>query len=501
MRFSTPLASAVSVLALVSGSAAVAQVSAQEVWDNWKGNLGLYGSDGVTIGSESYDGGVLTVSDIVISISDAEGSVNATLPLVTFTEQGDGTVRVTMSEEFPISATGPASDGMGEMSVEMAVRQTGLEMVVGGTAAEMTYDITAQRYALDIDNLSDGGVTVSGSLALNDVAGSYVIATSDMQAIAYEIDAAAIELGLSIDDQIEGVTVGLEGMIDGIASSATLVLPLPENTTPETVLMDGLAAEGGYTLGAASLSFDLNQQGLPVTGTLVTSGSELGFVASAEGVGYTTTTSGLVIEGSSPMMPFPVRVSLAEYGLDLLMPLSATEDPVDFAFGINLTDLAINEEIWAMIDPASMFSHDPATLILDLTGTARLFVDLADPEQAAEMAMMGPPGEIHSLSLNDLTLAIAGAQITGAGAFTFDNSDMMTIPGVPRPEGKLDLQANGVNQLIDTLTAMGLLPQEQVMGARMMLGLFTVPVGDDQLTSTLEINAEGHILANGQRLQ
>lgn len=501
MRFSSPLAATVSVLALVSGSAAVAQVSAQEVWDNWKGNLGLYGTDGVTIGSESLDGGVLTVTDIVIAVADEAGSVNATLPLVTFTEQGDGTVLVTMSEEFPITTTGPASDGAGEMSVAMAIRHEGLQMVVSGTAAEMAYDITAGRYALDIDNLSDAGVTGSGSIALTDVAASYLVETSDMQAVSYELDAGGLELALSIDDQNEGVTLGLQGTIDGVASSASVVLPLPENTTPETVLMDGLAAEGGYTLGGANLSFDLNQQGLPVTGTLVTTGSELGFVVSADSVGYSTTTTGLAIDGTSPMMPFPVSISMTEYGLDLLIPLSATEEPVDFAFGVNLTDLAVNEEIWSMIDPGAMLSHDPATLVLDLTGTARLLVDLADPEQAADMAMMGAPGEIHSLSLNELTLAIAGAQVTGAGAFTFDNSDTTTIPGVPRPEGKLDLQANGLNKLIDTLTSMGLIPEEQVMGARMMLGLFTVPVGDDQLTSTLEVNAEGHILANGQRLQ
>jgi hypothetical protein len=54
---------------------------------------------------------------------------------------------------------------------------------------------------------------------------------------------------------------------------------------------------------------------------------------------------------------------------------------------------------------------------------------------------------------------------------------------------------------MDNLVAMGLLPEEQVMGARMMLGLFTVPTGDDQLTTTIEVNAEGQILANGQRLQ
>jgi len=55
---------------------------------------------------------------------------------------------------------------------------------------------------------------------------------------------------------------------------------------------------------------------------------------------------------------------------------------------------------------------------------------------------------------------------------------------------------------MDKLVQMGLLPQEQAMGARMMMGLFARPgEGPDSLTSTLEINAEGHILANGQRIQ
>ena len=36
---------------------------------------------------------------------------------------------------------------------------------------------------------------------------------------------------------------------------------------------------------------------------------------------------------------------------------------------------------------------------------------------------------------------------------------------------------------------------------RMMLGMFTRPTGDDQLTSTFEINAEGQILVNGERIR
>jgi hypothetical protein len=55
---------------------------------------------------------------------------------------------------------------------------------------------------------------------------------------------------------------------------------------------------------------------------------------------------------------------------------------------------------------------------------------------------------------------------------------------------------------MDTLVNMGLLPQEQAMGARMMMGLFARPGdGPDTLTSTIEVKEDGSVLANGQRIQ
>ena len=54
-------------------------------------------------------------------------------------------------------------------------------------------------------------------------------------------------------------------------------------------------------------------------------------------------------------------------------------------------------------------------------------------------------------------------------------ADLTTFDGMPRPEGALDLELTGGNTLLDTLVAMGLLPEEQAMGARMMLGLFARP--------------------------
>ncbi|HKK96878.1 MAG TPA: DUF2125 domain-containing protein, partial [Marivita sp.] len=61
---------------------------------------------------------------------------------------------------------------------------------------------------------------------------------------------------------------------------------------------------------------------------------------------------------------------------------------------------------------------------------------------------------------------------------------------------------SGANALIDKLISMGVLTSEDAMGARMMMGMFAVP-GDapDSLNSTITINEQGHVLANGMRIQ
>ena len=89
-----------------------------------------------------------------------------------------------------------------------------------------------------------------------------------------------------------------------------------------------------------------------------------------------------------------------------------------------------------------------------------------------------------------------------SGDFTLDNSDMSTFPGMPKPVGAVNVALEGGNGLMDKLVAMGLLPEEQAMGARMMMGLFAVP-GDapDTLKSKVEFTEDGQVLANGQRIK
>jgi hypothetical protein len=178
------------------------------------------------------------------------------------------------------------------------------------------------------------------------------------------------------------------------------------------------------------------------------------------------------------------------------MPIGVSEESGDVGLGLRLVGLSISDDIWSMFDPMGALPRDPATLILDIAGRANWLVDVFDPALADEQ-MMEPPGEVQSVTLNELRLSAVGALLTGTGAFEFDNSGP-----VPQPAGTVNLRLEGANALIDRLVQMGMLPEDQAMGARMMLGLFARPGdGPDTLVSEITVQPDGAVLANGQRIR
>jgi len=204
---------------------------------------------------------------------------------------------------------------------------------------------------------------------------------------------------------------------------------------------------------------------------------------------------------SSNMIPFPeLTAQIAQAGFGLAMPVAAADEESDMALNFALRGLEISDMIWGMVDPAGQLPRDPANIALDLTGSGRWFVDIFDPQVAENLT--GLPGQVSAVQINDLEVSAAGAALTGEGAFTFDFTDFTTFPGSPRPAGSVNLELVGINGLMDTLVSMGLLPQEQVMGARMMMGIFATPgEGEDTLKSELTVTDDGQVLANGQRLR
>jgi hypothetical protein len=202
----------------------------------------------------------------------------------------------------------------------------------------------------------------------------------------------------------------------------------------------------------------------------------------------------VTVGGSSMPIP-PVTLQIAKAGGEFEFPVVPGSEPQDFGMLLDLSGVEINETLWSIFDPSGAIPRDPASLVLDLSGTGVLSNDITDPEVVEELEMT-PPGELSSININQLLLSLAGAELTGTGQFTFSNAT-----DVPMPAGVATLALTGGNALLDTLVGMGLIPEEQAMGARMMLGLFARPVGDDQLVSEIEVTEDGQVLANGQLIR
>lgn len=494
------------IAVFLTGSIGWADVTADQVWTDMKGYLeGL----GYTVtGSEQAAAGTLTVNNLSLSMQMPEesGAVNVALDGLVLSETGDGRVSIRLPARMPVAFTSTPPEGSGEdMSGTLDYTHSGFEMIVSGDPDNMTYDYSATEMALALTSLIVDGSPVdigTARMSLTDITGSSTSAGDDLRQIAQRMSAGAMTYLLDIanpDDPSGRLSVA--GGLDTLGFTGNMALPREAdmNDMP-AALRAGFTLEGGYSYETGRSEVSVTGQGQTFEGNTSSTSGRLSVQMDNSQMAYAGEAVGLAMNYAGSEIPLPVTLTMGRAGFNMRMPVAPTAEPTDFGFGLTLADVAVSDAIWGMVDPAGQLPRDPATIQLDLTGKARLTQDIMDEQ--AMMAAMGPPGEIHALTVNALTLAIAGARLTGTGDFTFDNDDLSTFPGMPRPEGTLDLELTGGNALLDTLVAMGLLPQEQAMGARMMLGLFARPgAGPDSLTSQIEVNANGQVLANGQRLR
>ncbi len=500
MTYSTRMRSAVCLAALIAGSAANADVTAAQVWEDWKAQLALYGEENVTIGAEESSSGVLTVRDLSVRAADDEVTAEVSIAAITFNEQSDGSVRVTMDDSYPVVITG--NDGV---VITVNVSQQNMEMVVSGDADALDYDITADVYKIAFQDVVDGDVTYTGDaeIAMNDVDLTYQTVVADMRDISYGGSIASVDV--LVDFQIPGgngeyVTGG--GKMVGLSTQAAMSVPLDANfEDPDTLINDGFAVAGGYTIDSADYVFDVNADGDQASGSISMGASNLTGEMNSSRVGYASKTNDIAMNFLSGDFPLPIELSLAQYGINFQMPTGAVGESSDFALGFDLIDLNISDTIWNLFDAGNVLPRDPATIQLALSGKAKALFDVFDPAQQDAMNSAEMPFELESVTLDTLNVDAAGAKLTGDGAFTFDNSDMQSFAPMPRPEGAASIEITGFNRLLDNLVAMGLVPEQDVMGARMMVGMFARSTGDDQMETSVEILPNGQVNVNGNRIR
>jgi len=496
------LTGATALACIFSATGSIADVTGQQVWDDWKSYMQDFGY--TVEGSESRSGDTLTVSNLVMSmdIPDEDGTVALTLPELAFTDQGDGTVAITMPNQSTMAIDGASPEGEA-VKMAIAIDSSDLATVVSGDPDEMTYSYTAASLDMSLEEFDvdgDAPDALQFTVTLKDLAGESAMKVGEVRDIAQNFTAARMSYELRIVEESETTDVLVKGEANGLSFDGTGVIPMGINLEDPTALFKaGFAVDGTFRQDNAISQIAVTEGGERFEIQSTAGAGNVEVAISQDGVGYVGGGDNLVVNVAGSEIPFPVSLELEKVGYEFAMPLAASDAEQNFAFGLTLGGLVVPDLLWNIFDPSAILPRDPATLSFALDGKTRIFQDLMDPSLQDTDDF---PGELTALTLSDLVIEVAGAELTGSGDFTFDNSDTNSFDGMPRPLGAADFRLLGGNALLDKLIQMGFVSEQDALGARMMMGLFSVPgPAEDELNSRIEVNEAGHVLANGQRLR
>ncbi len=481
---------------LLGTTALHADVTAEEVW---KGMTDYYTALGqtVTTGSAGMQGDTLVVSNAVFSSDVPEGSFAATFAEIRLRELGDGRVEVTMSEDVPVKMLNKPATGE-SVDMTMNLMQSGLAMIVSGTPEDAVYDLTAPEMAVAVDGMTVDGkpVPLTVNVKMTGNTGTYRMSTAGGRKLASEMKIDKVDFDVAAQDPEGKGEFSTSGSLTGLSGTSDATIPDGVDMADmNAALQAGLNMSGTFAFTGGGYVMDLKDEAETVHAQSTGGAGTLHFSMSKDGLAYGGSGKDTTISMQMSSLPMPIDATLADSAFEIALPVTKGDAAQPFSALVRVVDLELSDAIWAMFGPMSQLPRDPATLIVDLSGTARMAINIFDPKEAETIAG-APPGQLDSLDIHELKVSAAGAELTGTGAMTFDNSGP-----TPQPLGSVDMQLQGGNGLIDKLVAMGLLPEDQAMGARMMMGLFAVPSGEDTLTSKVEFKEDGGIYANGQRVQ
>lgn len=511
---SASLPRAVLIGATLLPGAALAELAPTDVWQHFKSLSTLYG--GALQGETSEQGDTLTVRDMqfTAALPFNVGTLNVHLGDMQFREASGGTVAMIYPDTMALQVAYTSQDGE-TFTGGMTIAQQDLVSTASGRPGEIAFDYAATRIDMELDlpDLPEGVENYSGSGFMTDVAGRAVHRLSNGldadSRIAIGEHAFTTDQSMNLEDETGRVQVTNSSGGDSMTAEGETRIPEGgiDLVNLAGALRSGLSVKGAANISGYRTDMVSTKDGAVIARQRVTAAS------------YATTValdaSGALLEGPSEDLRIEVEMPTMGgmvFGADIASGYGKLRAPLlmDDGFApadikIDLTGVSPDEALWGMFDPTGILPREAADLSLDLTGDIRHrveWLDFANVEDAID-SLAGLPVEPESARLNNVRLSVAGAEVTGEGAFTFDLTDLQSFDGMPRPEGKLTLRATGLNTLAQKLIQLGM-PEDQINGGLMMLGMFSAPDpegGDDARITVLEVTPDGQVLNNGMRIR
>lgn len=487
MSFTTRAGGA-AVLAMVLAATAQADVTPQDVW------RGLVDLSAVSGGRLTATEQTLMGNTLVVSGIDAVGAADLSAPRLNLPElrlrdMGDGRVEITTAEKMTASVAAPGwAGGVGREEID--ILQKGLRIIASGAPGDMNFDAEAAEVKLATAGSDAARFTVSAT----DGKGRVRVAGTTTRTMDTDVTFAALGFDVSTAGETDADGgVHATGSLNGVKLTNGVQLPQGIDTADlAAALKAGYRVESRLRFQSGNVGTDLKEADGTTNIQAGLADGDLTTSLGRDGMAYALATGASRAVVQLPALPVPAEVGFSEIRISASGPVEAGVAAQPFAAAISVAGLSLSEGVWGIFDPSAVLPRDPMTLVVEVAGKARLSGGLFD---AATVRAGTLPAEIEALNLNALKLSGLGAEITGSGAATLANGGAQPIP-----VGTADFEIKGLNALIDNLVGMSLLPQEEAMGLRMSLALFTVPTGEDSAKSRVESDAEGNVRVNGQVL-
>ncbi|RZW02832.1 MAG: hypothetical protein EX266_11905, partial [Rhodobacteraceae bacterium] len=305
------LAVGTALTTVLSSVPALADLTAQDVWNDWKTVSATQGQT-LAAASERMAGDTLVLTDVTVSMMQPDIELTGTIDEIRMLERGDGSVTVTMTPEMPFDMKIQSAEDE-TIGIRMVIRQGGTTMTASGDPETMRYDylapnveIVLEDFSVDGESVTDTELDFNFNVALNGIAGNYTTSgeeprniDADMRAdnMTFDIDFSepGTDMGVKMDAEFSDLEIQSTGTIANLTNAQAL----------GAMIKAGLRTQGGYTYGPATYDLQINSDDGAMRIAGGASGGNLDVVIDENGIEYGGLTNDVAMSISGDQIPFP----------------------------------------------------------------------------------------------------------------------------------------------------------------------------------------------------
>lgn len=349
------LRGSVALAAALAATGALADLTADEVWEAWQAYSATSGT--VTEATVVRDGARLTASDVAMTTMAEDVRIRIAIDRIDFVEQDDGTVAVTMSDAYSMEVTG--EDGE---RVVAGIRHPGMRITVSESETGLNHAIAASEVTVALEELSAPDapdIPVFRATALG-VGGFYDIPREPGGPFTSHLTFGTLNAEVEArdgDDEVE-FAYAATGLRVSIGLSGLDAAEMLDDGDMAGALAAGLAVEVGFAHDTLRYSFTMTEFGERTHAAGSALQGDTRFALSDGGLSISTASRNPEVTLAGGELPFPeftLNASEIAYGLSL--PTSGSPEPQDMSLLLRLVDVAVPGDVWEMFDPAGQLAQ------------------------------------------------------------------------------------------------------------------------------------------------